>query len=131
MAMQTSRSRGAVHGILDQFRELGDVLAVALLDESGRAIASAGDEAATAALATSIAKLLREVPGQKSATMIERLFEDVDEFTVSRGPASSVSLLVRRVGEDWALAAIWTSETPLARLRSFAAETAGRLEAVS
>ena len=131
MTMQTSRNRGAVHGILDQFRELGEVLAVALLDESGRVIASAGEAPATAALSTAIARLLRDVPGAENTTHIDRLFEESDEFTLERGPASSVSMLVRRVGEDWALAAIWTSATPVGRLRSFAAETASRLEAVS
>ncbi len=131
MAMQTTRTPSAVHGILEQFRELGEVLAVALVDRSGRAVASAGDESATGALATAVARLLRGMPGDDAGSAMQRLFEESDEFNVPRSGASSVALLLRRVGEDWALAAIWSSDTPLGRLRSFARETASRLESVS
>jgi hypothetical protein len=132
--MQTPRHpiplKGAAAGILDQFRQLGDVLAVALLDESGNPIATAGEGPATAALSNAVARLLHDIPADGSTRApVQRLFEDTDEFSVAR-TGSEVSLHVRRVGDDWALAVIWSSPTPLHRLRAFAAETATRLEAV-
>lgn len=128
--METHHNRGAVHGILEQFRELGELEAVSLLDGTGRAVASAGDRGATAALAESIARLLRGMPGADGSSSIARLFEDGDEL-IAVGDAATMSLLLRRVGDEWALAAIWSVPEVESRLRSLAAETARRLEGVS
>ena len=128
--------RTAAAGILGQFLELGGVVAVALCDREGRMIASAGDRDATVALASAVAKLLRTSDGAES------LFEDQPEFTVLREGSSSVSLHVRRVGDDWTLAAAWTDDGPVdvgdgmliprpELVRRYAAETATRLQAVS
>jgi hypothetical protein len=124
------RPKNPVQGILEQFCELGGALAVALCDGQGRPIAMCGDSGATGALSAAIRRLIDDLPRKPGTAPVVELFADTDEFSVPRTDASSVSLLVRRVGEDWALVAVWSGETRANEIRSFAAETATRLEAV-
>lgn len=118
----------AVDGILHQFRELGGALAVALCDGEGRMIACSGDPSATVALSDAVSKLLRGIPCEPGERL-ESLFEDSPEYTILRDGPASVSLHVRRVGDDWALAAVWNDDSSV-ELRRFAAETAHRLQNV-
>lgn len=120
----------AVIGILEQFRALGEVLAVALFDAEGAPIACAGDPDASTALSTSVSRLLRETPTGNARTQLATLFEERDEFGVPPGDGP-VGLFVRRVGEDWALAAAWNTDIPVDRVRLYAAEAAHRLQSVS
>lgn len=131
----------AVEGILEQFRKLGGALAVALCDGDGRVVAASGDGDATAALGTAIAKLLRGLPVEDDLRPVEALFEDAPEYTILRDGPSSVSLHLRRVGEDWTLAAVWNDDGAVDagdgfflarpdRVRRYAAETAARLQNV-
>lgn len=117
-----------VRGILEQFQQLGGILAVSLCDAGGNAVASVGDPGATVALTRAVARLLKDTG---SEAPIAALFEDADELTARRAPGTDVNLHLRRVGDDWALAAVWTADVPVDRIRSYAAETATRIESVS
>lgn len=124
-------NRNPVSGILAQFKELVGVLAVALCDSAGEPIALVGEPAASAALAEAVRKLLDNLPRDGSgASAMAELFDESDEYSVPRGEAG-VNLLLRRVGDDWGLAAVWTNDASVDQVRSYAAETAFRLEAVS
>lgn len=123
-------NRNPVAGILGQFKELVGVLAVALCDAGGEPIALVGESGATAALANAVRKLVENLPRTGNASPMADLFEDSDEFSVPRGDGG-VNLLLRRVGDDWGLAAVWTNDASVDQVRSYAAETAFRLEAVS
>ena len=123
-------SRNPVAGILGQFKELVGVLAVALCDADGEPIALVGEPGATAALASAVRKLVDNLPRTGHARPMADLFEDSDEYSVPRGDGV-VNLLLRRVGDDWGLAAVWTNYASVDQVRSYAAETAFRLEAVS
>ncbi len=135
MGLYTTSMKNAVEGILRQFCELGGAIAVALCDARGGMVASAGDGGATAALGAAVAKLLRGVP-------YADLFDDSPEHTILRQGPDSVSLHLRRVGDDWTLAAVWADDGPCdagdgvillrpERVRRYAAETALRLQNVS
>lgn len=120
----------AVIGILEQFRALGEVLAVALFDAKGAPIACAGDPDASTALSASLSRLLSETPEEGSRTRLAVLFDERDEYGIAPGDGP-VGLFVRRVGEDWALAAAWSTDVPVDRVRLYAAEAAHRLQSVS
>ena len=130
--MAAHRMKTPVQGILDQLRELGGLTAVALTDRAGHVVASAGDDGARAALSRAVCTLLARVESDgASGRALDELFEGREEYDVRAREPGGMSLLLRRVGDDWALAAIWSGEGPLARVRSFALEAATRLEAVS
>jgi len=130
--MAAHRAKTPVQGILEQLRELGGLTAVALTDRGGHVVASAGDDGARAALSRAVCALLARFESDGAAgRALDELFQEREEYDVRARAPGGVHLLLRRVGEDWALAAIWGGDAPIARVRSFALEAATRLEAVS
>jgi predicted regulator of Ras-like GTPase activity (Roadblock/LC7/MglB family) len=117
--------RSGVQGILEQLRTIGGLTACALCDGEGRAIALVGDADAAAALVAAAHELVSALPRGT-----ESLFEDGDELGVSARDGAP-ALLLRRVGQDWALAALWNAGPCVESVSPLAAEAAARLEQVS